>query len=311
MNNSTVIALAGPTASGKTSLSILLAKKFGGEIVSADSMQIYRLLDVGTAKIRPEEMQNIPHYMIDEFMPHVNVNISLFCEHAIGYINDILSRKKIVIITGGSGLYLDSLVYASYDYSDGESYEDYRTELYHFADTHGNTSLYEKLKHIDPAYAAITHPNNVKRVVRALEYHHVTGKLKSQNVKERKFRFKNTFYFGITQDRELLYKKINERVDDMIQNGLAEEVRSLMEKGYTKDLNSMKAIGYKEIIDSFEGKMSLIDAINLIKQNSRNYAKRQLTWFKANKDIQWIDKSQFTNNDEIINFMERIIHARR
>lgn len=307
-NAKKVIAIAGPTASGKTALSVMLAKRVNGEIVSADCMQSYQLMDIGTAKVTASEAQGIAHYMIDEFMPDVNVNSSLFAKHACIYVDKILAENKTPIITGGSGLYLDSILYSSYDYSDGENDEYYKKELYQLAESKGNDFVYEMLVNTDPEYAKITHPNNVKRVVRALEYYHVTGKKKSSVIKEKKYRYDHTFYFGLKMNREKLYKRINDRVDIMIKNGLIDEVKMLLARGYDTKLNSMKAIGYKEIAEALSGNINMNTAIDQVKQNSRNYAKRQFTWFNANKDIVWIDLDEYANNDEIINFIEGIIN---
>ncbi len=308
-NDKKVIAIAGPTASGKTALSVMLAKRINGEIISADCMQSYQLMDIGTAKVAPCEKQGIVHYMIDEFMPNVNVNSSLFTEHALNYIDQIFSQEKTPIITGGSGLYLDSILYSSYDYADGENDEDYKKELYQLAETEGNQFIYEMLVNTDPEYAKITHPNNVKRVVRALEYYHVTGKKKSSVIKEKKYRYEHTFYFGLQLNRETLYKRINERVDAMIEKGLIEEVKMLLARGYDTKLNSMKAIGYKEIAEALSGNTDMPTAIEQVKQNSRNYAKRQFTWFNANKDIIWIDLNKYSRKDDILDFMEGMING--
>lgn len=306
-----VIAVAGPTASGKTALSVMLAQRLNGQIVSADCMQSYKYMDIGTAKATEAEKQGVIHYMIDEFMPDVNVSSSLFAKHALIYIGKIFAEGKVPVITGGSGLYLDSILYASYDYSEGENDEAYKKELYQLAEIKGRQFVYEMLLNTDAEYAKITHPNNLKRVVRALEYYHATGKKKSAAVKEKKFRYDNTFYFGLKLNRETLYKRINERVDAMVKNGLIEEVRALLARGYHLKLNSMKAIGYKEIADALAGNTGMDTAIEQVKQNSRNYAKRQLTWFNANKDIIWIAMDEYRSDLDIIDFMEGMINGNK
>jgi tRNA dimethylallyltransferase len=303
-----VIGLVGPTAVGKTEVSVLLAKKIGAEIVSSDVMQSYRLFDIGTAKATKQEQQDIPHHMIDVFSPWENVNLSVYSEISHQTIEKILSRKKNVVLVGGSGLYSDSILYQSYSFSKTETDAEYRKKLMRLLDKNGNLFLYDELKKIDPQYAETTHPNNLKRVIRALEYHHASGNKMSEKKRDYVVRYRNTVIFGLYLNREKLYEQINRRVDAMIEKGLIEEVRSLMQAGLTLHQNAMQAIGYKEIYEALTGAYDIDTGIALVKQHSRNYAKRQYTWFKRNPNIQWIDVEQYASNQQIAEEMEKKIH---
>ena len=303
-----VVALAGPTASGKTELSVKLAMRIGGEIISCDSMQCYEGFDIGTAKVTKEEMQNVPHYMIDEFSPQLNVNVALFASRALTYQENIFQNGNIPILTGGSGLYLDSLVYESYDYGQGEMDERYRAELEALAREKGNEAVYDLLERIDPAYAKITHPNNVKRVIRALEYYKTSGKRKSE-VPQKKLREENTCYFALSMDRSRLYARIDARVDRMMELGLKQEVQRLLDAGISRGQNAMLGIGYKEMASALCGECSVNKAVEKIKQNSRNFAKRQMTWFRRNPGVLWINLDEYQDTEKILDFMEARING--
>lgn len=298
-----VAAITGPTASGKSEVAVELAKRKNAEIVSSDAVQVYQYLNIGSAKITLQETRGVRHHMIDIVKPDTDMNPAVFSEMAVKCVEDILSRGKLAIITGGSGLYHDSILYSSYDYRVGEKNQQIRSELEQILRDKGSMHLYETLREIDPDYAETVHPNNVKRVMRAIEFYRVSSVKKSAVAKERTFRFDNTLYFGLYCDREVIYSRINTRVDEMVRNGLIDEVRSLIDKGYDRNLNSLQAIGYKEIICALNGEISINYAIEKIKQLSRNYAKRQMTWFKKNKDIIWIDADKNTR-ETIVDIME-------
>ena len=296
-----VIAVVGATASGKSGFAVKLAKMLDGEVVSADSMQVYRCMDVGTAKVTTEEMQGIRHHMIDVLEPEDDCNVTRFVSMAEKCIEDISSRGKTPIICGGTGLYVDSLLKgaAFEDNSCDDSYKEYLASV---AEEKGNEYLYSTLEKTDPAAAASIHPNNVKRVIRALEFFHTTGKsitTQKENTVNCKY---DPFYIGMKKDRELLYQRIDKRVDLMIEDGLFAEVESLIKRGVDKKCNSMQGIGYREVVWYFNGKCTKDEAIRLIKRNSRRYAKRQLTWFGANDSIHWIDPG---NDDELSNILKQ------
>jgi tRNA dimethylallyltransferase len=290
MEKTRLIVVAGPTASGKTALAIELAKRLEGEIVSADSMQIYKYMDIGSAKPTAEEQAEIPHHLIDFLEPDAEWSVADYTEAAHREIAEITARKKMPVMVGGTGLYINSVVN---DVSFGEIDTDYqiREQLQEIADNEGSEKLIEMLREFDPEAAKTLHPNNVRRVIRAIEFYRVTGTpiSKHQEMTRQVETRYNPTMFLIDWDREELYERINLRVDLMIKDGLLDEVKRLMDMGYTKDLNSMKGIGYKELIDYFNGEYSLDEAINLIKQSSRRYAKRQLTWFRRDERIHWLD----------------------
>ena len=290
MSKLPLIVVAGPTASGKTRLSIELAKRFDGEIVSADSMQIYKYLDIGSAKPTEEERSEAVHHLIDFLEPDAEFSVADYTEMAHKVIADITERGKMPIMCGGTGLYINSVVD---DITFGEIDTDYklRAELEEFAAKNGNEALLEKLSEFDPVSAKKLHPNNLRRIIRAIEFYKVTGRTISSHqemTKQTDSRY-DPIMFCINFDRAKLYDRINKRVDIMIENGLLDEVKNLMDMGYTKALNSMKAIGYKELADYFNGERSLDEAVELIKQSSRRYAKRQLTWFRRDERIIWLD----------------------
>ena len=284
-----LIVIAGPTACGKTDSSILLAQKIGGEIISADSMQVYKYMDIGTAKIKKDEMKGIEHYLIDEFYPDEEFNVKIFQEKVKNYINLIYEKDKIPILVGGTGFYINAIVYDNnFMLSNGVSYRD---NLEKEAQKYGNEYLYNKLKAIDPEYASGVHYNNVKKVIRALEFYYQTGKKLSEHNEEQKKNQSpyNTAFFILNMERETLYERINRRVDIMIENGLVDEVRNLIKMGYSPELVSMQGLGYKEIVPYIQEKTTLDTAIDEIKQKTRHFAKRQLTWFRNKTDGQWLD----------------------
>lgn len=304
-----IVVIAGPTATGKSDLGIKLAKEINGEIISADAFQVYKYMNIGSAKVTKKEMQGVKHYLVDEFNPEDEFNVSVFVEYGIKYIKEILKKGKIPIIVGGSGLYVDALIYASYDFIKEDNDNEYRTYLENLAKEKGNEHIYNMLKEVDKDSAEEIHPNNIKRVIRALEIYKNTGKKKSElDIKKKEYRYKDTYYFVLNDDREVLYNKINTRVDKMIELGLINEVKSLMDMGYNENLTSMQGIGYKEIISYFKKEISLDEAIYKIKRDSRRFAKRQITWFKRNEDTLWINKNEYNNNDEIIKEIRGIIN---
>lgn len=284
-----IYGVVGPTASGKTGYAIELAKKCGGEVVSCDSMQIYKHMNIGTAKPTQEEMDGIPHHMIDIAEPWESYSVARFATEARECIDDVLSRGRVPILCGGTGLYFDSVI-KNIDFSENESDPDYRRELEETAKENGNEYLHDMLKKIDPKSAEAVHPNNIKRVIRALEIYKTTGKTKTELDRES---VRDSIYdaeiYGLNRPREELYERINGRVDIMLENGLADEVKSLLKMGISRDATSMQAIGYKELAEYFEGKCELSEAVEKIKQESRRYAKRQLTWFRRNKEIIWLN----------------------
>lgn len=284
-----LIVIAGPTACGKTDISIDLAEKIGGEIISGDSMQVYKYMDIGTAKVTKEEMRGIPHYLVDELYPDEEYNVMLFQQKAKQYMEGIYSRGHIPIIVGGTGFYINALVYDN-DFSEEEESE-IRKELYAVAENEGAEKLHAMLAEVDPEYAANIHHNNVKRVARALEYYRLTGEKMSEhnkNAKEKETPY-NLAFFVLNMDREKLYERINLRVDIMMNNGLEQEVRKLIEMGYSPELVSMQGLGYKEFIPYFNGEISLEQVVDDIKKYTRRFAKRQLTWFRGQTNGTWLD----------------------
>ena len=306
LNN--VIVILGPTASGKTKLSIELAKDIHGEIVSADSMQVYKYMDVGTAKPDEEEKQGIKHYLIDEITPDREFSVAGFQQLAIKYIDDIINRGKVPIVSGGTGLYIDSLIY-NIEFGDTICDWELREKLKKEALEKGNEYLHSKLKEIDPEAAEKIHMNNVKRVIRAIEVYTYTQKPISMHQEESrknpsKYRF---MIFGLRMVREKLYERINQRVDLMMQKGLVQEVKKLIEMGYDKSTIAMQGIGYKEILSYLRGEITLDEAVYVLKRDTRHYAKRQLTWFNRMKDVSWIDIDQNSNLNEIIKNIKDVI----
>ncbi|MGM0846670.1 MAG: tRNA (adenosine(37)-N6)-dimethylallyltransferase MiaA [Bacillota bacterium] len=301
-----LIVLIGPTAVGKTAASIHLAKKFNGEIISGDSMQIYKSMDIGTAKVTEEEMEGIPHHLIDIKEPQESFSAAEFQELVRKKITEIHSRGKLPLIVGGTGLYIQSAIF-DYQFTDTPGDEEYRRTLEKEAEDLGNLGVHNKLAKVDPKAAESIHPNNIRRVIRALEILHCTGKAMSEYQENQNNELLyEVALVGLTMDRELLYSRIDYRVDLMMKQGLIQEVKTLFDKGI-KDVQSIQAIGYKEIYEYLEGKVTLEDAVDNLKQNSRRYAKRQLTWFRNKMDVKWFDMSSPRENnkkiEEISNFV--------
>lgn len=294
MKKKPLIILTGPTAVGKTKASIGLAKAVDGEIISADSMQVYRHMDIGSAKIKPEEMEGIPHHLIDVLEPDDEFHVVKFQQLAKKAMREIWERGHIPIVTGGTGFYIQALLY-DIDFDENEKEDACRKELEAYVREHGAEALHEKLALVDPASAEMIHPNNIKRVIRALEFYEQTGKrISEHNETQRQRESPYAFaYFVLTDDRAHLYERINRRVDQMIEEGLVNEVQALKDKGYTKQLVSMQGLGYKEILDYLDGNCTLEEAIYTIKRDTRHFAKRQLTWFKRERDVIWINKQSF------------------
>ncbi len=311
MNNK-IIVIAGPTASGKSALALEAARIFDGEIVSCDSMQIYKYLDIGTAKPTRKEQKNIVHHMIDIVDPRIKNAYSCadFARDAKKAINDILSRGKLPILCGGTGLYIDSVINAT-AFSDGDTDFSYREKLFSLASEKGNGCIHNMLSKIDPESAACTHPNNLKRVIRALEIYHTTGITKTEwdkNSHGKKPEFDATIIALTYKDREKLYERINKRVDIMLKQGLLDEVKTLLQDGkLLRNTTASQAIGYKELIRYIDGLTSLEDAVEDIKRESRRYAKRQLTWFKRNPEIKWIYPDECENNGDTFKFIVNIL----
>ena len=306
MSKKPLIILTGPTAVGKTALSIRLAKKINGEIISADSMQVYRGMDIGSAKVSEEEMDGVKHYLIDVLEPSDEFNVVKFQEMAKEAMDDIYSKGKIPIIAGGTGFYIQSILY-DIDFEKNENDREYRTYLENIAATEdGEKKLYEMLQNIDPKSAEIIHANNVKRVIRALEFFKETGTPISEHNEEQREKNSpyNFCYFVLNDDREKMYANIEKRVDIMLDMGLVSEVEKLYEKGYHKEMVSMQGLGYKEILDYLNGDISLERAVYLIKRDTRHFAKRQLTWFRREKNVTWVNNPDFQyDNDLILEYM--------
>lgn len=304
-----IVVLTGPTAVGKTELSIQLAKVIGGEIISADSMQVYKYMDVGSAKTTPEEMDGVRHYLVDELEPFDEFHVVKFQEYAQKYLNEIYAHGKIPIIAGGTGFYIQALL-NDIDFTEQESDSAYRKELEALAEEHGNQYLHDRLKEVDPESAEAIHPNNRKRVIRALEFYQETGrKISEHNAKEQMRTSPYNFaYFVLNDERSHLYKRIDARVDKMIEDGLEAEVRRLKEMGCTKDMVAMQGIGYKEMLSYLDGSYSLEEAVYIIKRETRHFAKRQITWFKRERDVIWLNKNEFDyKNEAILAYMIKIL----
>lgn len=296
-----MIILSGPTAVGKTALSIELAKRVNGAIISADSMQVYKYMDIGSAKIMPEEMEGIKHYLIDELDPADEFNIVVFQKMAKAALEEIYANGQIPIVAGGTGFYIQALLY-DIDFDNQDCDEVFRSEMEQLAKEQGNEALHRKLQEIDPVSAEKIHANNVKRVIRALEFFHLTGRpISEHNEAEMQKKSPYNFaYFVLTDERKQLYKRIDKRVDIMLEHGLLEEVQKLKKMGYHRNMVSMQGLGYKEILDYLDGKTSLEDAIYILKRETRHFAKRQLTWFRREREVSWFDKSKYDYNEDAI-----------
>ena len=303
-----LVVLTGPTSVGKTALSVRLAGKLNGEIISADSMQVYKHMDIGTAKVTLEEMQGIKHHLIDVLEPTEEYNVTRFKEEALSALDGIYKRGTLPIVAGGTGFYIQALLY-DVDFSDSAQTE-YRKELIKTAERDGGRALHDMLKACDEKAASYIHQNDIKRLTRALEYYHETGmRISDHNDEERKKSSPYDFkYFVLNIPRDELYANIDRRVDDMIKKGLVDEVRELSKMGLDESYVSMKGLGYKEILRYLNGLISLEEAVRIIKRDTRHFAKRQLTWFKRERDCIWINKDEFSyDEDRILGFMlERI-----
>lgn len=296
-----LVILAGPTAVGKTELSIRLAKRINGAIISADSMQVYKYMDIGSAKIMPDEMEGVKHYLIDELDPSDEFNIVRFQQMAKDALKEIYANGQIPIVAGGTGFYIQALLY-DIDFTHQDSDEAFRKEMADYAAEYGAEALHEKLKEIDPVSYKTIHANNTKRVIRALEYYRMTGQpISAHNEQEhQKVSPYNFAYFVLTDDRKHLYDRIDYRVDLMMKKGLVDEVKNLYNMGYHKDMVSMQGLGYKELLSYLDGECSLEEAVYIIKRETRHFAKRQLTWFRRERDGIWLDKSAYQYNDQRI-----------
>ena len=300
MDRKPLIILAGPTAVGKTSLSIRLAKETGGEIISADSMQVYRHMDIGSAKITKEEMEGVPHYLVDVLEPEEEFNVVRFQQMAKEAAERIWEKGKIPLVVGGTGFYIQALLY-DIDFTENDGDESYRRQLEQKAsDEEGASELYEMLKAVDLKAAQEIHPRNIKRIVRALEFYHQTGKKISEHneTQRQKMSPYNYAYFVLTDERGRLYERIDRRVDLMMEQGLLDEVRYLKKRGVRKDSTAMQGLGYKELYAYLDGEYPLDEAVRIIKRDTRHFAKRQLTWFKRERDVIWTDKSVIGQEEE-------------
>ncbi|WP_333651798.1 tRNA (adenosine(37)-N6)-dimethylallyltransferase MiaA [Lacrimispora sp.] len=301
-----LIILTGPTAVGKTALSVRLAKAVGGEIISADSMQVYRHMDIGSAKITKEEMEGIPHHLIDVLNPDEEFNVTTFQQLAKKAVEEIYSRGRIPIVAGGTGFYIQALLY-DIDFTENGEDTSIRDELEALGREKGAGFLHHMLKDIDPESAEEIHANNQKRVIRAIEYYRQTGeRISEHNKRERQKKSPYDFlYYVVNTDRNVLYERIDRRVDLMVQQGLVKEVEQLKAMGCTRDMVSMQGLGYKEILDYLQGAATLEEAVYILKRDTRHFAKRQLTWFKRERDVRWLNLPDFGNDQEKV--LEKIL----
>ncbi len=299
-----LVILTGPTAVGKTGLSIELAKRINAEIISADSMQVYKEMNIGTAKITPDEMSGIKHYLVDVLSPDEPFSVVTFQKMAKEALNEIYEKGRIPLVVGGTGFYIQALLYDIH-FDENDDDKSYREELSKIADEKGNEYLHNMLYEVDKESAENIHVNNRKRIIRALEFYEKTGTPISKHNETERARSSpyNFEYFVLNDARSKLYDKIDRRVDLMLEGGLIDEVKSLMERGYTKDMISMQGLGYKEIIDYLNGDSTLDEAVYILKRDTRHFAKRQLTWFKREKDVTWINKDEFDSDEDIISDM--------
>lgn len=307
-----LVILTGPTAVGKTALSIALAKGIGGEIISADSMQVYRHMDIGSAKITPEEMAGVPHHLIDVLEPDQEFNVVVFQKLAKRAAAEIDGRGHIPILVGGTGFYIQALLY-DIDFTENDEDTALRRSLEELAQREGSEALYERLRAVDPESCESIHAHNIKRVVRAIEFYEKTGKKISEHNREQRQNESpyNFAYFVLTDSRDRIYHRIDERVDLMMAQGLLEEVRVLRESGCRKDMVSMQGLGYKELLSYLEGEISLDEAVYLIKRDTRHFAKRQLTWFRREKEVTWIDKTVFDQDSQkMMEFMQDFLRKK-
>ena len=304
-----LIILSGPTAAGKTELSIALAKRIGGEIISADSMQVYKGFDIGTAKIRPEEMQGVPHYLIEELEPDEEFNVYEFKRRATAYMQKIWKNGHVPIVVGGTGFYIQAVLY-DIDFTEEETDKCYRRMLEEKAAAEGAEVLHRMLSEVDPEAAEQIHANNIKRTIRALEFYHETGNRISEHNEEQRrrtspYRFA---YFVLNRNRKTLYERINRRVDLMMEEGLLQEVQSLLASGVSPDCLAMQGLGYKEIVEYLQGKCDLDTAVYNIKIGTRHFAKRQLTWFRREKDVIWLNYEDYPDTATMLEVMLHTIN---
>ena len=307
-----LIVLTGPTAVGKTKLSISLAKAVGGEIISADSMQIYKYMDIGSAKIKPEEMQGVPHYLVDELMPDEEFHIVRFQQMAKAAMEKIYSHGHIPILVGGTGFYIQAVT-RDIDFTEAIQEDGYRKELEALAEENGPEYLHQMLREVDPKSAQEIHANNVKRVIRALEFYHQNKTPISSHNEEQKERKSpyNLAYFVLNAPRELLYERIDRRVDEMLADGLVKEVEGLKAMGCHQGMVSMQGLGYKEILAYLDGENPLEEAVRILKRDTRHFAKRQLTWFRREPEVTWVNKDEFGYEDEkILEYMLDVCHIK-
>lgn len=307
-----LIILAGPTAVGKTAASIRLAKAIGAEIISADSMQVYRHMDIGSAKIRQEEMEGVPHYLIDVLEPEEEFNVVRFQQMAKAAAEEIYAKGKIPLVAGGTGFYIQALLY-DIDFTENDGDTSYRRSLEKTSEEKGGEYLHAMLLEADPKAAEEIHPHNIKRMIRALEFHHQTGgKISEHNEAEREKSSPYDFaYFVLTDERRRLYERIDRRVDKMMEEGLLEEVRYLKERGVKRGSTAMQGLGYKELYAYLDGECTLEEAVRIIKRDTRHFAKRQLTWFKRERDVIWADKSVIGQSDDaVVDFMRKELKNR-
>jgi len=307
-----MIVLTGPTAVGKTKLSLELAKRVNGEILSADSMQVYKYMDIGSAKITQEEMQGVPHHLIDVLEPWDEFNVVIFKQKCEECLNGIYERGHIPILTGGTGFYIQAVL-RDIDFTENEDDTTYRQELAELAEKEGAQKLHNMLREVDEVSAEAIPAGNVKRVIRALEYYKLTGEpISVHNERERaRENAYNACYFVLNDDRDKLYERIEKRVDLMLEQGLVDEVQRLKDMGCKRGQTGMQGLGYKEILDSLDGECTLEDAVYLIKRDTRHFAKRQLTWFRREKDVIWLNRPEFPGGDEeILKYMLEMIERR-
>lgn len=309
-NKKPLIIITGPTAVGKTDSSIAIAKAVNGEIISADSMQVYKRMDIGTAKITPEEMSGVTHHLIDILEPDEDFNVYIFKEKAKAAIDEIYERGHIPVIVGGTGFYIQAVLY-DINFEDNDSDNSIREELASLAEKNGNHYVHELLREIDPESADAIHENNLKRVIRAIEYYRQTGtKISAHNEKERENESPYNFiYFVLNDDKEKLYDRINRRIDIMFENGLLDEVKRLVTEGLSKDNTSMQAIGYKEVVEYLNGNTTYDEMIEILKRDTRHFAKRQLTWFRREKVTTFINFNEFENRSKAIDYMLNLIET--
>ena len=308
-----LVVLTGPTAVGKTKLSISLAKALNGEIISADSMQVYKYMDIGSAKIIEKEMDGVPHHLIDVLSPFEEFHIVRFQELAKKAMEDIYNRGKTPVFVGGTGFYIQAIT-KDIDFTEGEEDKQYREELSRLAAEKGNEFLHEMLREVDKKSAEEIHANNVKRVIRALEFYKENGFPISQHNEEQKQNETpyNLAYFVLNAPRDLLYERIDRRVDEMMENGLVKEVQKLKDMGCRREMTSMQGLGYKEILSFLDGEIPLDEAVRILKRDTRHFAKRQLTWFRRESNVVWVDKDKFAFNDEkILEYMLSVCRERK